>query len=384
MSDLNNAIQLIRQGRKTEAEQILQAVIRNDPKNINAWFWYVETCATTEKRIQALEMCLKLNPGNPQVMDALQKFRGMRPMPSSAYSQPEEKPEQKVDRYAFDSVQPSAFESVQASPFFDEQEKPSALYTDEPYGSEAFRSEPEPVRTGASQKQPWEMQPAEYEDTSMLSRAKRPVRSYSTFDVWMTVLTSQDEKAYDDVLKDPEMGLARAFTWIALAGVISALAIPIQLILTPDLSEVLTMPEVQSTFGGPVNQPVLLLMITIAALLIVPLGGIINLAIFGGVQNFLAMFFGGGGNYTRTVYAIAAFLAPMTMITSLVAIVPLVGGCLSLPLAIYNLILNIRALKAAHALTNGAAIGVVLAPSLLVLMFICLFVFMTMTSVPTS
>lgn len=74
----------------------------------------------------------------------------------------------------------------------------------------------------------------------------------------------------------------------------------------------------------------------------------------------------------------------MTMVTSFLAVIPLVGQCLAIPLAFYNLVLNVRALKAAHSLTNAAAIGVVLAPSIIVFIFICLIVFGMGTSLPSS
>jgi|GEM_PF-3738126 len=38
MPDLNNAVQLIRQGQNTEAQQLLQTIIKAEPKNIQAWF----------------------------------------------------------------------------------------------------------------------------------------------------------------------------------------------------------------------------------------------------------------------------------------------------------------------------------------------------------
>ena len=50
MSSLNNAIQLIREGRKEEARKILELILRSEPGNIQAWFWYVEACSTTAQR----------------------------------------------------------------------------------------------------------------------------------------------------------------------------------------------------------------------------------------------------------------------------------------------------------------------------------------------
>ena len=387
MSNLNDAIQLIRQGQKWEAQRILQELIKTEPQNIPAWFWYVETCTTTERRIQVLETCLKMNPGNSQVEQALQKIRGSQPpMPTPeppkaappVYSYQDVEPNKDEDLYGYNTFHSDLSEQPKSSYF--EEEKPVA-YNNNSYG---YESDSQPVKAKAPQKQAWEVDPSIYEDNSMLSKPKKAQRSYSTFDVWMTAVNSQDERSYADLLHDPEMGLGRAFTWSAIAGVVGAIVVPIQLMMTPDLSELLARPEIRQAVGGSVNQGVLIIMITIAALILSPIGSVINLAIFGGLQHVLAMFFGGGGNYTRTVYALAAFLAPMTMVTSLIAIVPVVGGCLSLPLAIYNFVLNVRALKAAHSLTNGAAVGVILAPSLLILLFICLFVFMSGTSLPTS
>jgi hypothetical protein len=387
MSNLNDAIQLIRQGQKWEAQRILQELIKAEPQNIPAWFWYVETCTTTERRIQVLETCLKMNPGNNQVEQALQKIRGSQPpMPTPAppkaappvYSYQDGEPNKDEDLYGYNTFHSDLSEQPKSSYF--EEEKPVA-YNKNSYG---YESDSQPVKAKAPQKQAWEVDPSTYEDNSMLSKPKKVQRSYSTFDVWMTAVTSQDERSYADLLQDPEMGVGRAFTWSAIAGLVGAIVVPIQLMMTPDLSELLARPEIRQAVGGSVNQGVLIIMITIAALILSPIGSVINLAIFGGLQHVLAMFFGGGGNYTRTVYALAAFLAPMTMVTSLIAIVPVVGGCLSLPLAIYNFVLNVRALKAAHSLTNGAAVGVILAPSLLILLFICLFVFMSGTSLPTS
>ena len=383
MSDLNTAIQLIRQGRKTEAQPLLQTLIKADPKNIQAWFWYVEACSTTAQRIQALEMCLKINPGNRQVIQALQQFRSqlseasMPPAatipqtpPASTFAyQPEEPiPAKEDDLYDYDSYRSTYYE----------EEKPSALSSlDEEY--ESFKIKPE----ARSSQKAWQPDNSQYVDNSMLSKSQKPLRSYSTLDVWATVLTAQDEKSYADILKDPEMGLGRAFTWMAYAGIVAALAVPLQLMFNPQIAELLDMPEFQNAFGS-IDSISFLVILTGIAVIITPISSVINLALSGGLMHLIAMAFGGGGNYKRTVYAMAAFLAPMTMITSLLAAIPLIGQCLAFPLGIYNLILNVRALKAAHDLSNGAAIGVIFAPLILVFVFACLVVFATGMSLPAS
>ena len=75
MADIQQAIDLIKYGRKREAQPILETHIRANPGDIKSWFWYVETLDSVEKRIQLLEFCLKQNPGNPQVIKALEMLQ---------------------------------------------------------------------------------------------------------------------------------------------------------------------------------------------------------------------------------------------------------------------------------------------------------------------
>lgn len=380
MSNLENAIRLIRSGQKGEAQKLLQSVIKGDPKNIQAWFWYVETCPTNEKRIQALETCLKFNPGNTQASQALQKLRAHQPAVSTNIQPPNpnppvQKPQSPKDDdiYAYDPLKPlfTPRESI-TEPRLRPNESLTA-YTEQKAADE-YESYDAPAKT-VSQKQPWVMDPDQYVDNSMLSKSKKPVRTYSAFDVWLTALTVQDLEAYEEFLKDPRATLGRAFGWIALAGLVSALAFPVIFVTNPQMFDAASSPEFQdmATSGDTTS---FLVFLTFFMLVIAPISGIINLAITGGVQNLVAGFFGGAGNYTRTVYALAAFLAPMTMIVSLLAIIPVVGQCLVALLGLYNIILNIRALRAAHSLQTGAAIGVLFAPGLILMIFACLLAFL--------
>ena len=83
MSDIQQAIDLIKQGRKKDAQPILETHIRANPHDIKSWFWYVETLDSAEKRIQLLEVCLKQNPGNPQVTNALKMLHHTQTAPVS-------------------------------------------------------------------------------------------------------------------------------------------------------------------------------------------------------------------------------------------------------------------------------------------------------------
>ena len=79
MTEIQRAMSLIRQGNKKEAQPILEGLIRSDPRDVMSWFWYAETLGSTHPRVKLLEVCLKHNPGNPQVIRALELLRVQLP-----------------------------------------------------------------------------------------------------------------------------------------------------------------------------------------------------------------------------------------------------------------------------------------------------------------
>jgi hypothetical protein len=363
MPDLNTAIQLIRQGQKGEAQKILEALIKTDKGNIQAWVWYVETCPTVERRIQVLEACLRANPGNVQVSQGLQALKSIQPAQPSFTPPPVAAPKSVVQQ----SPPPPSYSS------FEYEQKPQApRYDNTPVYYSPSAATPARQQPAAPQKNPWEMDSSAYVDNSLLSKPKPPARSYAFYDVWMTVMLSQDVESYADVLKDPDAGIERAFVWMACAGVVNALVFPFLLFSNPQFSELMAEPEIQNFASGLGVTA----FFTVVMLFFVPIISIINLAINGAIQNFLAVLFGGNGYYSRTVYALAAYLAPLTIVTSLLSLIPLVGQCLGSLLGFYSIYLNIRALRAAHSISAGSAFGVLIAPGILLFIFACVIIFL--------
>jgi Tol biopolymer transport system component len=68
---LDAAIELVRAGRKDEARQMLQRLIREDPKREVVWLWFVETLPDPAMRVAALRECLRHNPGSRLARDGL-------------------------------------------------------------------------------------------------------------------------------------------------------------------------------------------------------------------------------------------------------------------------------------------------------------------------
>ena len=65
---------------------------------------------------------------------------------------------------------------------------------------------------------------------------------------------------------------------------------------------------------------------------------------------------GGTGTYAKLAYAFAAYLAPLTLVSSFISAIPLVN-CLTLPIAIYGIVLNVIAVKAVHQFGWGKALA---------------------------
>ncbi len=198
----------------------------------------------------------------------------------------------------------------------------------------------------------------------------------------MAVLLTLDVEAYADVLDDPEAGAGRAFEWIAYAGIISGLVIPFSFLVNPQFKELMDMPQFKSLVGNT-SMTTIIIVLALSMALLTPLFSIIGLAISAAIQNILAISFGGNGNFGRTAYALAAYLAPVAILTAVLGIIPTLGQCLTSLLGIYNIVLNVRALRAAHSLSLGSAIGVMLAPTVIIFIFGCvLFLLVGLPNIP--
>jgi hypothetical protein len=85
----------------------------------------------------------------------------------------------------------------------------------------------------------------------------------------------------------------------------------------------------------------------------------------------LAKLFGGTGEFEEQSYLLATFSAPLTIVSSVLGVIPLAGPCLSFFLGIYQLVLTYFAMKVSHNMTSGRALGVVLTVIILLLCLVC-------------
>ena len=63
-NDLSGVIDLIKNGKKVEAREILEFIVQDDPQNDTAWIWLADTYPDNPDRIAVLQECLKHNPNS--------------------------------------------------------------------------------------------------------------------------------------------------------------------------------------------------------------------------------------------------------------------------------------------------------------------------------
>lgn len=183
-----------------------------------------------------------------------------------------------------------------------------------------------------------------------------PVASLGWAQAWKTALTEPNEAAYQRLVEDPRASLGRAVVWTFVATCItSLLLLGIQFLFggmfgTADELSLLVPQE---------DWPALSAVGLGAMACLVPFAGVFSamgLVLYAAILQFIAGAFGGQGTVSRLAYALAAYSAPLAILTAFLALVPLVGSCVSLPLGIYGVVLNILAVKAVNRFGWGPAL----------------------------
>ena len=71
---LNQAVAFIKAGNTEKGKQLLITVIRQNPKDENAWLWMSRCVTTAEQKRDCFERVLKINPQNQHAIEGLRKL----------------------------------------------------------------------------------------------------------------------------------------------------------------------------------------------------------------------------------------------------------------------------------------------------------------------
>ncbi len=186
----------------------------------------------------------------------------------------------------------------------------------------------------------------------MSQEYSRPVAAaLSWSEAWIGAITRPSVETYERIANDPTASSGRAFTWVAVAGVIGYIIQIGGLLL----------------LGGGMVQMGSVFITLLCGALIAVVGAVIGLIIVAGITQAIAGALGGTGSFEKLAYAIAAYSAPMSIITAVIYLIPCVNLALLL-LAIYGIVLNVIAVKAVNQFGWGEAI----ASSVIILVGICI------------
>ena len=198
------------------------------------------------------------------------------------------------------------------------------------------------------------------------------------FSTWMTAVTKPNEQTFASMAEHPDaMSNSRAFTWVFLAGTISALISGVfQAIL--GLAGFSSTPGLADLFGSAERGVAFTLGITMCISPVAGAVGALFFAIGVGIIQWVAKMFKGTGTFSQLAYTMAAVSVPFTLVYSVLtpfSAIPYVGICTGLVsslLGLYALALEIMAVKGVNKFGWGQAIGSVLLPSLVLVC--CVFV----------
>jgi hypothetical protein len=137
-SILQLGIEAAREGNNDEARSLFRLLTREDPNNVQGWFWLAGVADSREERQTALERVLELEPGNELALQSLQAM-GARPGGSDVSAG-----ESASDSHAPESAAPAAATS---SPSDTDEDDPFAELDDL---SDVFNESPSAVRQSAA------------------------------------------------------------------------------------------------------------------------------------------------------------------------------------------------------------------------------------------
>lgn len=183
----------------------------------------------------------------------------------------------------------------------------------------------------------------------------------------IAVMSKPSVENFEEHEKD---NLLWALIYSVLAAMVNALVAAIQVLLFPDMVG-LSFGELSGVEGATVGA-VGALFAFINAIIFTVMG----LLIAWGITFGLGRAFGGTGTFGELAYGLSLFGAPLTIIGSVLNLIPFVGGIAGFILLIYNFYLTYLAIQSGMNLPSNKALYVILVQAVIGLAIVGCFVLM--------
>jgi len=169
----------------------------------------------------------------------------------------------------------------------------------------------------------------------------------------IAVLTRPSVATFEEYEKN---NLGWALIYSVIAGVINAIISAIRAALFP----VMLNPEMQAQLEASGIDPTTAAQPGLFASVVAIIVTVIGLLIVWGLTYLLGRAFGGTGEFGELAYDMALFGAPLTVIASLLGLIPILGSIAAIGVAIYNLYLTYLAIQSGMNLPGNKALYVIL------------------------
>lgn len=197
--------------------------------------------------------------------------------------------------------------------------------------------------------------PAKPDDVPRLKRLKKAPQAATSAEnaglswdeVWFSAISQPSIATFERILGKSQVSAGRAFLWLAVSSLVAAaLGFMLRLIVE------------RLTTGQISPQTIIALA---AGVTVGPILGVVIAAVIVGVTQWVAGLLGGQGNFSRLIYAQAAYGAPLGIVIGALAAIPVLN-LLNIILYIYAAILNVLAVQAVNRFSTGRAIAAVFIP----------------------
>lgn len=191
-------------------------------------------------------------------------------------------------------------------------------------------------------------------------------------EIWLDIWAHPGDQAFRDILKERNHSASRAFIWVAVTSLLLA--------IITTIGYIPLYRNLVSQFNSLSNSNIIgntsIITVGICSLILTPIFAVIGLGISSGIYHLISKIFGGNGNWSDLIFCMGAVSAPASLLSAVLFIpyllfgnfpaiwwlVAILIGILTVVLAVYVLIMNVNALRAAENIGTGGAVGTLLVP----------------------
>ncbi|NJD59380.1 MAG: DUF1282 domain-containing protein [Anaerolineae bacterium] len=214
------------------------------------------------------------------------------------------------------------------------------------------------------------------------------------YEIWLDVWAHPGEEAFRGILKERDHSIGRAFIWVAITSLVIAIAsiigyVPLYKSLVSQIGPVQSFEFFNTTtiftFG-------------LCSVILAPISAILGLVISTGIYHLISRLFGGSGAWSDLVFCMAAVTAPASIISGILMIpyllfgnfpaiwwlVAIFIGILSVVVAVYVLVMNVNAIRAAEQIGTWQSVLTIFLPIIIVGVLTVCCVSLTIPSIISS